>query len=518
MKANLLFLLLFCFVGATAQNFQTVYEQLVYVNEQWKNQKDLDASLKVSAAKHLTEQDLIQFHLQETEKLLRKRNVSALSTAQQKHRMNNLNTLHSYWVKGIFPVNDNHQNRQPYFIDKYNTYCAVGYLMQQSGADKMARDIHETQNYSYLYDINHPQLMSWANESGLSLDELALIQPGYQNDRPTTILELHYNNVGVDINEYLEIQQGVGLYSNHFKKINFYNLQNSLYKTIMVLQMASLGKDVFSYKFSSSDSFANAGRFELRDNIDSLVEKVIYSPDSIHIEDYSVFGLYSTRRYFIGENESTPLGTSLSFCGLSFGYGGTNLTLQSLSATIDTINSCLTLPISLGNFSYTPINKTIRLNWETLSERNTKNFAIERSSDGTNFTTLGNINAAGNSSDKKTYSFIDKNPRYINHYRIKQVDVDSKFSYTKMLFIKVPQANPLEVLGNVVKDNLQIAIRLPQADIASLQLYDFSGRIVQQFRATEGNQTLHFASFSAGSYLLRLVTKDGQVFNQRVLR
>ncbi len=518
MKANLLFMLLFCFVGANAQNLKTVYEQLVYVNEQWKNQKDLDASLKVNSATHLTEQELIQFHLQETEKLLRKRNFSALSAAQQKQRLNNLNTLHNYWVKGVFPVNDKHQNRQPYFIDKYNTYCAVGYLMQQSGADKMARDIHETQNYSYLYDINHPQLMSWTNESGLSLDELALIQPGYQNDRPTTILELHYNNVGVDINEYLEIQQGVGLYSNHFKKINFYNLQNSLYKTIMVSQMASLGKDVFSYKFPSSDSFANAGRFEFRDNIDSLVEKVIYSPDSIHIEDYSVFGLYSTRRYYIGENESTPLGTSLSFCGLSFGYGGTNLTLQSLSATIDTINSCLTLPISLGKFSYTPINKKIRLNWETLSERNTKYFAIERSIDGTNFTTIGSINAAGNSNDKKTYSFTDNNPLYINHYRIKQIDADGKFSYTKILFVKVPKINSLEVFGNVVKDYLQIAIRLLQADIASLQLYDFSGRIVQKFNATEGNQTLHFASIAGGNYLLQLITKDGQVFNQRVMR
>ena len=196
--------MLFGFIGSNAQNSKTVYDQLMYVNEQWKNQNDLDGLLKVSAAKVLNEQELIQFHLQQTEKLLRKRNVSAMSVAQQKHRLHNLNTLHNYWVKGIFPINDKHQNRQPYFIDKYNTYCAVGYLMQQSGSNKMAREIHETQNYSYLFDIKHPQLLHWINESGLSLDELALIQPGYQNDRPTTILELHYNNVGIDVNEYLE--------------------------------------------------------------------------------------------------------------------------------------------------------------------------------------------------------------------------------------------------------------------------------------------------------------------------
>ena len=529
MKDNLLFILVFCFVGATAQNFQTVYEQLVYVNEQWKNQKDLDASLKVSAAKLLTEQELIQFHLQETEKLLRKRNVSALSTAQQKHRMNNLNTLHSYWVKGIFPVNDNHQNRQPYFIDKYNTYCAVGYLMQQSGADKMARDIHETQNYSYLYDINHPQLMSWTNESGLSLEELALIQPGYPGDWQAAIMEMHYNNTGTDVNEYIEVHESSAQLSGFLavKKVLFFNDSLSIvpYKTLLVSQMqvyyynTGHGGSVYWYTFPLNESFADSGRIILMGSIwanqSDTLEVTTYNKSSVNVKSYaSNTYIYKNRTFQIGEDKNTPVGTSLTYCG----QYDNNWSLQSIAATIGTANPCTILPTTLGNFSYTLINKTIRLNWETFSESNTKNFAIERSSDGINFTTIGNINAAGNSSDKKTYSFIDKNLRYINYYRIKQVDADGKFSYTKMLYIKVPQANPLEVLGNVVKGNLQIAIRLPQSEIASLQLYDFSGRMIQQFKATEGNQTLHFASFSAGSYLLQLVTKDGQVFNQRVLR
>ena len=518
MKQFLLIYLLFVSAFVSAQSFKTDYDQLIYVNEHWNSQQDLDASLKVSVAKPLGEQGLIQLHLQETEKLLRKRKASGLSATQQQHRLANLNTLHNYWVKGIFPINDKHQNRQPYFIDKYNNYCAVGYLMQQSGGDAIARDIHETQNYSYLADINHPLLKGWANESGLSLDELALIQPGYQNDRPTTILELHYNNIGADINEYFEVQQGVGLYSNNFEKIKFYNSQNSLYKTLLLSQMNPLGREVFNFKFPLSYSFANVGWFELRDSYDSLVEKVIYSPDSLHIEDYSVFGLYDTRRYFIGENESTPVGTSLSFCGFSFGYGNTNLTLQSIAATRDSVNSCLTLPISLGNFSYTLINKTIRLNWETLSESNTKYFGIERSSDGTNFTTIGNTVAAGNSSDKRTYSFADNNPRYINHYRIRQVDVDGKFSYTKMLFVKVQQENPLEVQGNIIKDNLKVVIHPGEANISSLILYDFSGKKIQQFKATAGSQTLHFSSIASGSYLLQLLTKDGQVYNQRMVK
>ena len=155
----------------------------------------------------MNEQQLIQFHLMETEKLLRSRPTSHLTPLQKKNRQANLNTLHAYWQNGVFPQNTMHPGkRQPYFIDVFNTYCAVGYLMQQSGADKMARDINQTQNYSYLRDIKHPELMDWANNSGLSVDELALIQPGY-SCMPTSIVEIHYDNAGADINEYIEVME-----------------------------------------------------------------------------------------------------------------------------------------------------------------------------------------------------------------------------------------------------------------------------------------------------------------------
>ena len=520
MKTYLLLLFVFISTFIAAQNVWTAFDQLVSVNEQWLNQKDVDQALKNIPAKPLSEQQLIQFHLYETEILLRKRNTAALSEAQQQQRQANLNTLHAYMKKGVFPINDKHQNRQPYFIDKYNTYCAVGYLMQQSGADAMARNIHQTQNYSYIADIHHSQLIDWAKKSGLSFGELALIQPGYQNDRPTTVLELHYNNIGADVGEYLELQQGVGIYSEYVQKIKFYNAQNILYKTLNVSQMTSLGNQVFAYTFPVTDSFANAGIFEFRSSIDSLVEKVIYGRDSIVVKDYSSLNgvLYSTHSYLIGESDNTPVGTSLSFCGLSFGYGGTNLTLQSITATLGTINPCLTLPITLGNFSYTRLNKKVQLNWETLSESNTKSFTIERSTEGINFEAIGNTAAAGNSSALKKYSFTDPNPRYINHYRLKQTDADGKFVYSKILFVKMPQANPLEVLQTLAKDNLQVFIHVPQASIASLVLYDFSGRKVKQCKAVEGSQSMPLQNLASGSYLLQLTTVDGQVYNRQVVR
>ena len=160
-KLPLFFFILLIFASANLKaQPKTLFDQLLSVNQEWKNQADVPAEFKTTAAKALNEQQLIQFHLEQTELLLRKRNSANLSAFQQKNRESNLNTLHRYWQAGVFPVNDQHQGRQPYFIDKFNTSCAVGYLMQQSGADDMAKDIKRTQNFSYLIDINHQRLMN----------------------------------------------------------------------------------------------------------------------------------------------------------------------------------------------------------------------------------------------------------------------------------------------------------------------------------------------------------------------
>ena len=524
MKTYLLLLFVFISTFIAAQNVRTAFDQLVSVNEQWLNQKDLDPALKNTPAKPLSEQQLIQFHLYETENLLRKRNTAALSEAQQQQRQANLLTLHAYMLKGVFPINDQHQNRQPYFIDKYNTYCAVGYLMQQSGADDMARNIHQTQNYSYIADIHHPQLMDWAKQSGLSLGELALIQPAYAGDWNAAIMEMHYNNIGTDVNEYIEMHQG-NISHPTVDTILFYSgiLDSVPYKKLPLSEMNSYNYSrgiVYYYTFPSNESFADSGKIILKGGgfgSSDTVSITFYNDTSVTTIDpyYWWSPAISHRHFSVGENAKTPIGNSLTYCGY---YESVIWSLQSKPVTIGYPDACTFLPLTLGNFYYTLLNKKVLLNWETLSESNTKSFTIERSTDGINFEAIGNTAAAGNSSALKKYSFTDPNPRYINHYRLKQTDEDGRYVYSKILFVKVPQASPLEVLQTLAKGSLQVFIHLPQVSIASLVLYDFSGRKVKQYNAVEGSQSMPLQNLASGSYLLQLTTVDGQVYNRQVLR
>ncbi|WP_218127087.1 integrin alpha [Catalinimonas alkaloidigena] len=90
------------------------------------------------------------------------------------------------------------------------------------------------------------------------------------------------------------------------------------------------------------------------------------------------------------------------------------------------------LPITLVSFAAVPTTKTVELTWETAAEFNNSHFEIERSQNGQNFETIGQLRGAGTSHQRLAYQFTDQRP-YTgeNYYRLKQVDLDGTVSYTE---------------------------------------------------------------------------------------
>jgi hypothetical protein len=85
------------------------------------------------------------------------------------------------------------------------------------------------------------------------------------------------------------------------------------------------------------------------------------------------------------------------------------------------------LPITLTNFTGEAKDYGVRLNWVTAQESNNQYFEVLRAGEDKNFTSIGKVNGAVNSSEIKTYSFSDFNPLAgNNYYQLKQVDLDGK--------------------------------------------------------------------------------------------
>lgn len=119
----------------------------------------------------------IQAHLAFTELRLR---TKKSNTDNYPQRLSALNVLHNYWVEGVFPKNTYESNkRKPVFIDNNGTYCAVGYLMANTGYSELANDIDKKNKFALVEDINDSNVDTWLNDFGLTKNEAALIQPGY---------------------------------------------------------------------------------------------------------------------------------------------------------------------------------------------------------------------------------------------------------------------------------------------------------------------------------------------------
>jgi hypothetical protein len=121
-------------------------------------------------------------HFKRVETILNKRDISHLSPTLQQTRKQYLDRLHDYAVRGIFPRNYKRLPYSPCFIDHDGRECAVAHLVLVAGQTKLANEITTAANYAYVPQMTFPELDNWAAQSGLTKEELALIQPGYWID------------------------------------------------------------------------------------------------------------------------------------------------------------------------------------------------------------------------------------------------------------------------------------------------------------------------------------------------
>jgi len=100
---------------------------------------------------------------------------------------------------------------------------------------------------------------------------------------------------------------------------------------------------------------------------------------------------------------------------------------------------------------------------------------------------------------------------------LKQVDNDGKFTYSKILFVKMPIANPLTICENPLKNYLQVNINLDEDKLGELSVFDLYGNKIKNCKAKKGSQQINIQSLAAGKYLLCLQTKAGEIFKEQII-
>ncbi len=176
-----------------------------------------------------------------------------------------------------------------------------------------------------------------------------------------------------------------------------------------------------------------------------------------------------------------------------------------------------TLPVDFIALQAQAHNGVVEVTWSTATEQNSDHFVIERSMDNSIFEGIGEMPAAGESSNRHDYSFTDMTPPLGTvYYRVREVDHDgsSMFTSTVVAFPTASSDAPL-LYPNPAVDLLNVAFTAERSGSARIEVVDALGRtlIAQQLDGERGRRSAQVDLFglAPGYYSTRITLPSGEV-------
>jgi Secretion system C-terminal sorting domain len=168
------------------------------------------------------------------------------------------------------------------------------------------------------------------------------------------------------------------------------------------------------------------------------------------------------------------------------------------------------LATDMTSFNAKAVNQTTVLNWQTASEKDNAGFTIERSTNGTNFTSIGTVKGNGTTSNVSNYTFTDNAPLTgLNYYRLRQADFNGKESVSKVAAVTFGKSTGLYIKNTLVHDVMDITVG--DTEKGPLSIFNISGQLVYSINV-EGTQRLNLSHLSAGMYIIRLNSGEAKRF------
>ena len=217
----------------------------------------------------------------------------------------------------------------------------------------------------------------------------------------------------------------------------------------------------------------------------------------------TIFSTIGVKNYW--SSTSLPNQTTRAWY-LSTQFGITTYDLKTNALYVLAVRGSSTAtPVELTTFSGKSTNKTSVLTWQTSSETNNKNFTIERSPNGADYTAIGEVKGNGTTSTPHTYTFTDETPSVnTNYYRLRQTDFDGKETLSKWLFI-VFNKSGISLKATAANNTLDVIV--DDAKPTTLRIYNVAGQQVMTAKV-QGEQQLDIQSLPNGLYVIQ--TEKGE--------
>ncbi len=174
---------------------------------------------------------------------------------------------------------------------------------------------------------------------------------------------------------------------------------------------------------------------------------------------------------------------------------------------IKSTTSLVTLPVKFISVTgYLKPDNTIEISWEAITDANHDYFIIEKSADGNSFYEMGRL-------IHLPFSFIDRYPfAGNNYYRIKSVDKNGEFIYSKIInVIYKPLVWTVTLYPNPVKNELNLQMKNLMADHMTIIVTDIQGRIYYYQPGVVGDIKINTSTWPAQLYILKGVNSSNEI-------
>ncbi len=195
--------------------------------------------------------------------------------------------------------------------------------------------------------------------------------------------------------------------------------------------------------------------------------------------------------------------------------------------TLGSIDAANPLPVELTEFNGVNQDGYNKLYWITASEVNNDFFELERSSDGESFASIGTVQGKGTVSNESRYTFMDNEPYFgNNYYRLKQVDFNGSFEYSKVLLVKnetVRKAFAISAYPNPTSAGAnKFTIRAIKDNefVATVLIRDMAGRVISSYllgNEMDTTQEVELKGMPSGIYLIEMNQGQKRVVDRLVI-
>ena len=183
------------------------------------------------------------------------------------------------------------------------------------------------------------------------------------------------------------------------------------------------------------------------------------------------------------------------------------------------------LPVTFTSVKAYRQDKNINVEWRVENEMNMKQYEVEKSTNGTQFTTLVVKAATANGGRSAIYVTTDVNPvEGYNYYRVKSVDINGKTAYTNVVKVLIGSIkHDITISPNPIRDgmiHLQF-MNQPEGKY-SIRLLNKLGQVIvsRQISHAEGSSTELIKwdyNLAHGMYQLEVTRPDGSIKDINVM-